>query len=174
MDFNGNTLTITEDMFSSGASAWTMNFASAAFASLTRVSDNYINGGLVAEISPIGIAFSWAGSYTPVDVLTGTYTAAFNLTFNATTTGATTTFGDATFTSTDTKGTNTAGVYTSMQYGPMAIMVVETNADPYAGGVETNSTMFFFTASGAGNFSTTHYDGAGDAAHLCFRQLHGD
>jgi hypothetical protein len=72
----------------------------------------------------------------------------------------TTTFGDGTFTSISSGGT-TMGGYTSMQYTPMAAMIVRTNADPRTGGVETNYTLTLHTANGTGYFFVTDYDGAG-------------
>jgi uncharacterized repeat protein (TIGR03803 family) len=72
----------------------------------------------------------------------------------------TTTYGDGTFTS--TADTGIVGGYTSMQYGPMASMVVLTNADPSHGGVETNYSMVTFANRSNGVYFSVTYDGAGD------------
>jgi hypothetical protein len=69
----------------------------------------------------------------------------------------TTTFGDGTFSRTD----GASGGYTSMQYGPMAALVVLTNADPN-GGVDTNYNLLMFTSRSNGQWFVTYFDGAGD------------
>jgi hypothetical protein len=161
-DFNGGTLTVRDIMNGSGADPWVMTFTDPAFTGISKVSDNYINGGITPSIIGDEITLTWAGSYSPTDVLSGTYTAVFNVTGIPSVPYSTYYFGDEVFTNTDSNGTNTYGIYTSAEYGPMATMVVETNGDPYVGGWETNYTMYFFTSAAAGNFFVTHFDGLGD------------
>jgi hypothetical protein len=70
-----------------------------------------------------------------------------------------TTFADATFATTNViNGTNAptvSGAYTSVQYGPLAAMIVETN------GVETNYIFNWFADTSSGTWYTTTFDGAG-------------
>jgi hypothetical protein len=76
--FDGTLLTLTDDMYGgSGATGWTMAFADSSFASVTNVSDDYIDGGVTASCSGGVITLYWGGSYSPDFVLDGTYTAVF-------------------------------------------------------------------------------------------------
>ncbi|HZM05080.1 MAG TPA: hypothetical protein VFC44_18935 [Candidatus Saccharimonadales bacterium] len=100
-----------------------------------------LSAGLNLDVSSIS---GW--TITSVDASSNTFT---------------TTFGDGTFTSTDSNGADTSGSYASMQYGPMATMVMETYTDPSNGNLATNYYMVTFTSPGNGSFFSTAYDGAG-------------
>jgi hypothetical protein len=76
--FDGTMLTVTDDMYGGyGATGWTMAFADSSFASVTNISDDYINGGVTASCSGGVVTVYWGGSYSPDYVLDGTYTAVF-------------------------------------------------------------------------------------------------
>ena len=83
-DFNGSTLTVTDVMNQNGALPWIMTFTDPAFTGITTVSDDFINGGLNASIVGDIITLTWNGSYSPVDVLHGTYTAVFDVSSTST------------------------------------------------------------------------------------------
>lgn len=109
-------------------------------ADATKTGTLTLSPGLGLDVSsPSG----WTS--TSVDIWTNTMTA---------------TYGDGTFTSIASGGT-TMGGYTSMQYGPMAAMLVRTNADPRTGGVETTYALTLHSARGTGYLFVTDYDGAG-------------
>jgi hypothetical protein len=76
----------------------------------------------------------------------------------------TTAYGDTTFTSTTINATATnitSGTYKSAQYGPLAAMVMETNAGTGAGVVETNYIFNLFTNSAGGAGFVTTFNGVG-------------
>ena len=76
----------------------------------------------------------------------------------------TTAYGDTTFTTTNTNATQTnitSGTYISAQYGPVASMIMETNAGTGVGVVETNYIFNFFTNTDSGAGFETTFNGVG-------------
>jgi hypothetical protein len=71
------------------------------------------------------------------------------------------TFGDATFALTNGDGTAVSGAYTSMQYGPMAVLIMMTNADIHDGGVSTNYSFTLFSSPTNAQWFITSYNGIG-------------
>ncbi len=130
-----------------GSSGVSLTFTSPTAADFTDASGN---SGTVTLLPGPATDFSSLSGWT---IVLASPTAA---------TPNTVSFGDGVFTNTDGNGNKTIGTYTSMQYGPMATMIVSTSVDPNLGGIATNYLMFLFASSGGGNASQTYFDGAGD------------
>jgi hypothetical protein len=80
-NFSATTLTISDQNLSGGAAPWTMIFTDSAFASVSKVSDTFSNGGLSYSLAGDVLTINWAGDST-----TGwSYNAVFNINTSTTT-----------------------------------------------------------------------------------------
>jgi MYXO-CTERM domain-containing protein len=79
-DFTGSQLTIT-DIDVGGANPWTMIFTDSAFTSLSKVSDNFINGGLTGVLVGDVLTVNWGGD---PNFTGGDFQAVFDVNSNST------------------------------------------------------------------------------------------
>lgn len=77
-DFTGSQLIVTDiSVFGGLYNAWTMTLTDTVFASLSKVSDNFVNGGVTGTLVGDVLTVSWAGG--SLDAGTVTLQAVFNV-----------------------------------------------------------------------------------------------
>lgn len=62
-NFSANTLMISDQNLGGGASNWTMIFTDTAFTGVTKVSDDFSNGGLSYSLVGDVLTITWAGDF---------------------------------------------------------------------------------------------------------------
>lgn len=73
-DFTGSQL-IIKDIVATAAANWTQTFVNPAFSSLSKVSDNFVNGGVTGTLVGDVLTVTWGGT----GVAAGELTAVFNV-----------------------------------------------------------------------------------------------